>query len=59
MKTGIYDQVISKKLNREISLMDDKKVYSEDIDNAEASQILSDYLKRIIEEKLNDIEDVR
>lgn len=57
MKTGIYDQVISKKLNREISLMDDKKVYSEDIDNAEASQILSDYLKRIIEEKLNDIED--
>jgi hypothetical protein len=37
--------------------MDDKKVYSEDIDNAEASQILSDYLKRIIEEKLNDIED--
>lgn len=57
MKTGIYDQVISKKLNKEISNIDERKVYSEEIDKAEASQILSDYLKNIIEEKLNAIEE--
>lgn len=57
MKTGIYDQVISKKLNKEISQMDEKKVHSEEIDNAEASQILSDYLKKVIEDKLNDIDE--
>lgn len=37
--------------------MNDRKVYSEDIDNAEASQILADYLKKIIEEKLSNIDE--
>ena len=29
MKTGIYEQVISEKINKEICKMDERKVYSE------------------------------
>lgn len=57
MKTGIYEQVISKKLNKVFEKIDSRKVYKEKIDNSEASQILSDYLKEIIENKLNDFDD--
>ena len=52
MRTGIYDQIISNRLKKQLDELDEKKFYSEELDNAESAQILSDYVKKIIEQKL-------
>lgn len=57
MRTGIYDQIISNRLKKQLDELDEKKFYSEELDNAESAQILSDYVKKIIEQKLGDYDD--
>lgn len=54
LNRGIYEQVISKALNEEIKRnIDDIDVFKENIDHADASTILSTYLKYVIKKGLN------
>ena len=56
MKTGLYEKPINKKLNKALAeLTDNFNVEKEQIDSEEAAGILSKYVKKIVEQSLNNI----
>lgn len=56
MKTGLYEKPISKKLNKALAeLTDNFNVEKELIDSEEAAGILSKYVKKVVEQSLNNI----
>ena len=58
MKTGLYEQLINKKLNKELEkLTDNFAVEKEQIDDEEAAGILSKYVKNVVEQSLRNISD--
>ena len=58
MKTGLYEQPISKKLDKELKeLTDNFAVEKEQIDDEEAAGILSKYVKNVVEQRLRNISD--
>lgn len=58
MKTGLYEQPINKKLNKELEeLTDNFAIEKEVIDDAEAAGILSKYVKNVVEQSLQSISD--
>lgn len=58
MKTGLYEQPINKKLNKELEeLADNFAVDKEQIDDEEAAGILSKYVKNVVEQSLRNISD--
>lgn len=58
MKTGLYEQPINKKLDKELKeLTDNFAVEKEQIDNEEAAGILSKYVKNVVEQSLRNISD--
>lgn len=58
MKTGLYEQPINKKLDKELKeLTDNFAVDKEKIDDEEAAGILSKYVKNVVEQSLRNISD--
>ena len=58
MKTGLYEQPINKKLNKELEERTDNfAIEKEVIDDAEAAGILSKYVKNVVEQSLQSISD--
>ena len=58
MKTGLYEQPINKKLDKELEkLTDNFAVEKEQIDDEEAAGILSKYVKNVVEQSLRNISD--
>ena len=57
LQDSIYEQVINKALDSELSKYTDKLSQTAPIDNAEASVILSKYLTGVIEKGLDNIAD--
>lgn len=56
MKTGLYEKPINKKLNKALAeLTDSFNVEKELIDSEEAAGILSKYVKKVVEQSLNNI----
>lgn len=56
MEIGLYEELISKKLNKELAELDDNiNVEKEQIDSEEAAGILSKYVKKVVEQSLNNI----
>lgn len=56
MKTGLYEKPINKKLNKALAeLTDNFNVEKEQIDSEEAAGILSKYVKKVVEQSLNNI----
>ena len=53
LKTGLYEQVINKILDRELAKSDDKLSQTVLIDKGEASKILTQYVSEIIEKGLD------
>ena len=48
MEIGLYEELISKKLNKELAELDDNiNVEKEQIDSEEAAGILSKYVKKL------------
>lgn len=56
MQNGLYEQVISKLLDKQLSGVD-KRVDRQKIDEAEASKILSKYLAEVVEKGLDNVKD--
>lgn len=57
LHTGLYEQVINKKLNDELTAAVDKHSQTAPIDEAEASSILSKYITEVIEKGLHELKD--
>ena len=57
LKTGLYEQVINKLLDKELTESDDKISQTAPIDEGEASKILSQYVVEIIEKGLDFVHD--
>lgn len=57
LKTGLYEQVINKLLDKELTESDDKLSQTAPIDEGEASKILSQYVVEIIEKGLDFVHD--
>ena len=58
MKTGLYEQPINQKLNKELDkLSDNFSVEKERIDAEEAAGILSKYVKNVVEQSLHNMKD--
>ena len=58
MKTGLYEQPINQKLNKELDkLSDNFSVEKERIDDEEAASILSKYVKNVVEQSLHNMKD--
>lgn len=57
LKTGLYEQVINKSLDKELSESEDKLSQTAHIDEGEASKILSQYISGIIEKGLDYVHD--
>ena len=57
LKYGLYEQVINKILKADLDNVSDDCKYISDIDEAEASQILSNYLLEIIKQGLDNVAD--
>lgn len=58
MKTGLYEQPINKKLNKELAeLTNNFAVEKEQIDVEEAASILSKYVKNVVEQSLHNMKD--
>ena len=56
MEIGLYEELISKKLNKALAeLTDNFNVEKEQIDSEEAAGILSKYVKKVVEQSLNNI----
>ncbi|MCH4207646.1 MAG: DUF3427 domain-containing protein [Solobacterium sp.] len=48
LKTGIYEQIVNQKIQKELSDVPEEQKYLEKIDQAEASRILSQYVAEVI-----------
>ena len=57
LKRGIYEQVRTREISKEIDANNDIITKLEKIDQAESSAILAKYITEIIEKGLNQIED--
>ncbi|MDD3168226.1 MAG: NgoFVII family restriction endonuclease, partial [Eubacteriales bacterium] len=57
LQTGLYEQVINKKINDELAAAADKLPHTALIDEAEASGILAKYAAEIIEKGLDDLKE--
>ncbi|MEG0048957.1 MAG: DUF3427 domain-containing protein [Clostridia bacterium] len=57
LASGLYEQVISKQLNTELSTAVDKLCQTLPIDAAEAAHVLADYVANVIEKGLDSIKD--
>ena len=59
LKTGLYEQIINKKINSEINTLDTDKylVKQTNVNKAEASKILSDYVAKVVQKGLDNISD--
>ena len=57
LHTGLYEQVINKKINDELTAAADKLQQTAPIDEAEASGVLAKYAAEIIEKGLDDLRD--
>lgn len=57
LKPGLYEQVINSLLNQELSTKQDELKYTEKIDSAEASGILTRYLSEVIQKSLDSVSD--
>lgn len=57
LETGIYEQVINKQLDRELSEIETALCQTLPIDEGEASKILSKYVTEIVEKGLNNVRD--
>ncbi len=54
LKPGLYEQVINSLLDKELSTKQDELKYTEKIDSAEASGILTRYLSEVIQKSLEE-----
>ena len=52
LSTGIYEQIINKKIITQLADIDPKRLDIKDIDHAEAASILASYLDAIIKKSL-------
>lgn len=57
LKSGLYEQVINKKIDAELSTLEDKFSQTALIDKAEGSKILAKYIAEIIEKGLDNVRD--
>ncbi len=57
LKTGLYEQVINKKINEALATISDKKAEISSIDTAESYRVLSQYIAGVIEKGLLNIAD--
>ncbi|AOZ95347.1 DUF3427 domain-containing protein [Butyrivibrio hungatei] len=57
LKPGLYEQVINNLVQKELSTQQDDLKYTEKIDSAEASGILSRYLTEVIKKSLDSVSD--
>lgn len=57
LKTGIYEQVINKKIKEELESFEDNQIFTGKIDSAEASKVLSKYITHIIEKGMDTVSD--
>ena len=57
LKPGLYEQVINNLVNQELATKQDELKYTEKIDSAEASGILTRYLSEIIQRSLDSVSD--
>jgi len=57
LKTGLYEQVIYKQLDKELSECEDKLSQTVHIDEGESSKVLSKYVAEIIEKGLDNLID--
>lgn len=57
LEPGVYEDLLSEKLEQEIEMLDDedKTYYLENIDSAEATKLLTNYISDIVKEALDDI----
>ncbi len=58
LKPGLYEQVINNLVNQELSTKQDELKYTEKIDSAEASGVLTRYLSEVIQKSLDSISDL-
>ena len=56
LPTGLYEQIISKALDRELAISD-KRSQTAPIDDAEAAKILAKYVAEIVERGLENVKD--
>ncbi len=57
LKSGLYEQVINKEIDAELSVLKDKFSQTASIDKAEGSKILAKYIAEIIEKGLDNVRD--
>ncbi|MEG0494127.1 MAG: NgoFVII family restriction endonuclease, partial [Clostridia bacterium] len=57
LASGLYEQIINKQLNAELSTAVDKLCQTLPIDEAEAAHVLADYVANVIEKGLDSIKD--
>lgn len=56
LPTGLYEQIISKALDRELAISD-KRSQTAPIDDAEAAKVLAKYVAEIVERGLENVKD--
>lgn len=57
LKPGLYEQVINKEIDAELSTLEDKFSRTASIDKAEGSKILAKYIAEIIEKGFDNVRD--
>ena len=57
LKSGLYEQVINKKIDEELRSLEDKFSQTASIDKAESSKILTNYIAEIIQKGFDNVSD--
>lgn len=57
LKSGLYEQVINKKIDEELRSLEDKFSQTASIDKAEGSKILTNYISEIIQKGFDNVSD--
>jgi len=57
LRSGLYEQIINEELNTELSTIPEERRAEKEIDPAEASQILADYVAEIVKKGLDQVAD--
>lgn len=57
LESGIYEQVVNKKIHNELALYSEQKKYLQSIDEAEAPRVFAQYISEIIEKALTSVAD--
>ncbi len=57
LKDGLYEQVINEEIDKTLKNLHDKVCHTDDIDKAESSKILSDYIAEVMQKGFDNVRD--